>query len=170
MSIYPKRIARGDNVIIHTKFFNRSLICIPITVNLELENKLEKYKKQLLKNKIFFLPSLMDNEKDFIEKFFIFKTDERTPLGKYNCLLTINYFGKKIKSLTRKNDYFFIEKLNFSRKKGKIILINMTNFNIKIKLIYLKKKQNKMIKPHSKIVVTEKNFLYAVYANNDILL
>ncbi|MCK5510822.1 hypothetical protein KAI65_04775 [Candidatus Parcubacteria bacterium] len=170
MSVYPKHIINGDNIVIHTKVSNYSAMCLPVKVNLYVEHNKNKYKKWILKDKLFLVPPKENNQEGIMERYYMFKTNKKSLLGKYYCILSIKYLKKESFSLTRKNAYFYIEKVNIEKKENFLLIYNKSDCSVPINIFYINKNYLKKIKSLEVIRMPKKNFLYLKYANNDILL
>lgn len=169
MSVFPKHIIKGDNVVIHTKVDNYSLISLPVKLNLLIINKSGNFKKWIVKNKDYIVPPSQNNKSSFIERYFIVNTNRNMPLGKYVCLLSIDYLNKTEKSLTRKNAFFYIEEIKIIRKSSKLFIKNMSKLGVKVEIFYIGKFYTKELKSLEIFEIDSDNFLYLIYGNNNIL-
>lgn len=169
MSVYPKYITRGDNIVIHTKVCNHSVICLPVKVSLCVKHNKNKYKKWIIKEKLFLVPP-KNNKEGVIERYYMFKTNTRSLLGKYYCILSIKYLTKENFSSTKENAYFYIEKINIDKKENFLLIHNKSNCNTMVGIFYIDKSYLKNIKSLEIIKIPKENFLYLKYANNDIIL
>lgn len=172
MSIFPKKITKGENVVIHVRLINFSVLPLPVFLNIYIENPKNNYKKVLLNNHPFIIPP-KKREKDkesIIDKYFLFSTSNKNPLGKYKCFTNIILFGRKEKSLTIKDDYFLIEKVEIYKKDNFILFKNLSNIPVEIEIYYIDKVIYKKIKGSGTIRTIKNNFIYARYANGELLL
>lgn len=171
MSVFPKKITLNENTVIHVKMSNLSQICLPVKVNLYVENKESSYKENILKNESFILPPVLKgSSENFIEKYFIFRADCEKPLGRYDCVLSIEYLNKKDYSLTRDNAFFYIEKISSQRKKKFIFLKNESNAETTVKIFYIGKSFSKALSPFEIFKTPQEEFLYFIYANNTVII
>ena len=164
MSIYPKKIKQGDNVIFHLRLDNHSDLCMPVILNFKISNKKGEYSRVLLVDKKEILPP-----HDKVERYLMITAKRNMPLGKYYCNFTIKYLNKKAKSLTIDNDFFVIEKVSLGNKGNFIKIKNHSNKITEIKIFYLDNKVSKKLKPFEEISISNEKFLYVLYANKDIL-
>ncbi|MEF2175670.1 MAG: hypothetical protein V3575_04310 [Candidatus Absconditabacteria bacterium] len=169
MSIFPKNIIQGDNVIIHVKLKNDSKIILPIYVNLTINHCDSSFKKTILDNRLFLVAPESGVIPGILETYYSFETDETTPFGRYKCNLDINYLNINSKSLTDNNAYFFIHKVLLKRNEDGILIENKINYNVDIKVSYINKVYKIILLPLESKLIDKKGFLNIVYANNNIL-
>lgn len=136
MSIFPKHIASGENVIIHLRFNNSKKNTKEITYYLKVFNP---------NNKIIYDKS--DNiivgygDNDYCNEIYhsIMIKNNFVP-GKYIVDFYMNINGKKIESITKNNDFFYVEKIKYFKKDNKTIINNMSKEKVKCSLYGLTKK------------------------------
>ena len=109
MSIFPRRLTRGENCIIHLKFTNSSRILKKLHYNLKILNPEGEIIKDVSDE--FILGS--DKEEFKKEFYYCFNTDSKTGLGKYRVIPTFYYDGVKLKSQTSNYDFFVVEEIEY---------------------------------------------------------
>ena len=107
MSVYPKYITRGDNIVIHTKVCNHSVICLPVKVSLlslihisaPTRLGMISYAVFCLKKKNIFRKPTVERRnifKTYIGSWYFTDTGEFTPL-------VVNELVRKLESETGKD-------------------------------------------------------------------
>lgn len=139
MSIFPRRLTRGENCIIHLKFTNSNKTLKKIHYNLkildpdgiEIENILDNFILGISKDEF---------KKEF---YYCFKTKQNTKLGKYRVSLGFYYNGVLLKSQTSNFDYFVVEDVKVDVINDKeYYLTNMSKENTIIDFIKIKNNKN----------------------------
>lgn len=161
MSIFPKKITYGENVIIHLRF-----------INSKDNNRLIKYflnvynpKKELIYDTSESI-ILGYGENYYNEIYHSIMIQNDFLPGKYMVDFYLEVNGKKIDSLTKNNDYFYVEKLVFYKKRKKIFLENISDETTSCILYGNKKK--KMVLEGNKIKNVNDEYQYIEYGNNQI--
>lgn len=115
MSIFPRRLTRGENCIIHLKFTNSSRILKKLHYNLKILNPEGEIIKDVSDEFI-----LGSNKEEFKKEFYYyFNTDLKTELGKYRVIPTFYYNGVKLKSQTSNYDFFLVEEIEYKMVNDK---------------------------------------------------
>ncbi|MFA5746520.1 MAG: hypothetical protein WC926_00380 [Candidatus Paceibacterota bacterium] len=169
MSIFPRHVSAGDNVIIHVKMMNLSSVCLPVSLDTYIQNKDRGSKKWIVREGFFLLPPAEDGKEGVVERYFSVATDGKMPLGRYDCFTSIKYLDRKSMSLTKKDDHFFLEEITISVEGSSIILKNSSPVAAGVKIYRIGGSATKKIRGLGKIKFPRVGFLYAVYANNSIL-
>ncbi len=161
MSIFPKRIVSGENVIIHLRF-----------INSKKNNRLIKYflnvynpKKKLIYN--FSDDIILGYGNNYYnEKYHSLMIQNDFIPGKYIVDFYMEVNGKKVDSLTKQNDYFHVEKIDFYKNNNDIILKNMSNEITKC-ILYGNNKEEIVLEGNETKRVNDE-YQYIEYGNNQI--
>lgn len=171
MSIFPKKITTGDNVVIHVRLENLSRVCLPVKINLYVENRHASYKEWIVKDDFLTLPPFSEEEKvKFLDRYFIFNMSSKKPLGRYNSILYIDYLEERKESLTKQTDFFDVEMVSARRDKGSIFLRNKANIETSVKVCFVNNSFTKTLPPFGTFSFSQEEFLYIVYANNNVII
>ena len=130
MSIFPKHVTFGDNVIIHFKIENSKKV-IQLDYKIDLFNPMGK-KKRIIEKSII--------SSDIIECYYNYTVKENNfniP-GRYFLRTTMYINGRKSNSLSAEKDYFWIDRIKVDLSEQQnlvdIVLLNesdcSTNFSI----------------------------------------
>lgn len=165
MSIYPKKVTKNENVIIHLRFENPENKFEIIKYRLLVSNPNEDiiYKKQ----DTLLLGS--DSDK-YIKQLYhsIHITDEFIP-GKYKVIFYLTCRGVKVLSATKDNDFFLVENISIVNKNDNIELINESKEKTEC---YLYKdndnQKTKMILNGLEKIIIDKSYKFIEYGNNKI--
>ncbi len=162
MSIYPKNISKGENLIIHLRFSNKGK-----------KNEIVKYKlyvqdpegTNILKKEKNIYLGVDDDE--FVRQIYysIHITDKFKP-GKYLVKFYLICRGNIIESLTKDTDFFYVEDIKYFNLKGKTYIYNKSPENVNIELYdnnNISKTFN--IKGNSTLEIPN-SYKYIKYANN----
>lgn len=170
MSIFPRKLTRGENCIIHLKFENTGKKPKNIYYNLTILDpngeKVEDITNNLLLG--------CDNNEFKKELYYCFKTNKDTILGKYRVIPTFFYDGMKYKSKTSNFDYFLVEEINVENvAKNEFLLYNISLYATNIKI--LEKNGDNIIshevtlKSHERLKLkSEAKQKFIMYGNNYI--
>ena len=161
MSIFPKKIADGENVIIHLRF-----------INSKKNNRLVKYflnvynpKKELIYNSTEDIILGYGNNY-YNERYHSIMIQNDFIPGKYTVDFYMEVNGKKIDSLTKQNDYFYVEKIMFYKNNNDIILKNMSTEITKC-MLYGNSKEEIVLEGNETKRVNDE-YQYIEYGNNQI--
>lgn len=139
MSIFPRRLTRGENCIIHLKFTNSSNILKKLHYNLRILDP-EGEEIRNISNEFILGNNVDEFKKEF---YYCFNTNEKTQLGKYRVIPSFYYNGVKLKSQTANYDYFVVEEIQIQTINDKeYFLINLSAEETKVE--FIKQKQNKI--------------------------
>lgn len=161
MSIYPKNITKGENLIIHLRFNNTGIKNEIINYNLIVRNPNDNIVYNY-SDKMFL------GSKDFVREIYhsIKITNKFIP-GKYIVSFFLMCRGVKIESSTKNNDYFYVEKIDTRIKNNTIILKNNSNVNTKCQVFNEYEKKEVVLKANETRVIN-KLYKYIKYGNNMI--
>ena len=163
MSIYPKNISNGENVIIHLRFSNKSKIIQKIRYVLSVIDPDE--------NQVFLKEDnlvLGVEEEEFVKQlYYSLEIDGNFKPGKYIVQFYLVCKGHIIESVTKDNDFFFVEKLEYYYSNEKTVITNISNEKIKFKLHEGLNIEELTINGKEKIEL-EGKYDYIEYANNKI--
>lgn len=109
MSIFPRKLTRGENCIIHLKFENTGKKPKKILYNLTI---LDPNGDKVTDISDKFLLNCDSNSIFKKELYYSFNTSQNTALGKYRVIPTFYYDGMKYRSRTSNFDYFLVEEIN----------------------------------------------------------
>lgn len=161
MSIYPKNISNGENLIIHLRFGNKS-------------NKIQKVRYVLSvidpdNNDIFYKEddlTLGIGKDEFVKQLYysLYINNSFKP-GKYMVNFYMICNEQIIESSTKDNDYFYIEKLKYYNFKGKTIVFNCSKEKTHFKL-YKGINIEEFTIDGGQELTFEDNHDYIEYANN----
>ena len=166
MSIYPKKVTKNENVIIHLRFENPDNKFEIIKYRLLISNPNEDiiYSKQ----DTFILGSDIDK---YVKQLYhsIFITDEFMP-GKYKVIFYLTCRGVKVQSVTKDNDFFLVENISIVHKNDNIELIN--NSKEKVECYLYKNSDNqktKIILNELEKIIIDNSYKFIEYGNNKII-
>ncbi|MBR3249629.1 MAG: hypothetical protein IKF83_02900 [Clostridia bacterium] len=163
MSIYPKNISNGENVIIHLRFSNKSKIIQKIRYVLSVIDPDE--------NQVFLKEDnlvLGVEKEEFVKQlYYSLEIDGNFKPGKYIVQFYLVCKGHIIESVTKDNDFFFVEKLEYYYSNEKTVITNISNEKIKFKLHEGLNIEELTINGKEKIEL-EGKYDYIEYANNKI--
>ncbi len=162
MSIFPKHVTHGENVVIHLRFENSSKKTETIKYQLSVKNPEDK---QIYEHS----DSILLGKANYLyETYFPIKIEENFLSGKYKVVFSLTCRGVKIESSTKDWDFFFVEQVKFYKKENKIILENNSNEVTKCSLydrednileLELQGKEKKLL---------DDNYSYIIYGNNKV--
>lgn len=167
ISIYPRKLTKNENCIIHLRFNNFGKNVEVINYLLKIYNPLNKLvfskkdKVLLGTDKSNFIKDLYNNitiEDDFIP-------------GKYYVEFIISCKGNKYISTTKETDFFVVEQLDFYIDDNNILhIFNLSNESIKF-ILYNEdmNKENFLLDSKSKIELNGK-YKFIEYGNNEIFV
>jgi len=163
MSIYPKNISNGENVIIHLRFSNKSKIIQKIRYVLAVIDSDE--------NQVFLKEDnlvLGVEKEEFVKQlYYSLEIDRNFKPGKYIVQFYLVCKGHIIESVTKDNDFFFVEKLEYYCFNEKTVITNISNEKTKFKLYKGLNIEELTINGKEKIEL-EGKYDYIEYANNKI--
>lgn len=161
MSIFPKKVSHGEYVIVHLNFKGIFIKCKKISYCLNIFDPNNKLVCNL-KNEIIMLGNNREYEKQLYYPVFI---KEDFQAGKYIVEFYLLVDDKKIISRTINNDYFIVEKINYSidYKNKKLLLKNMSILDLSIKLFFEKEKERDEF-----LISLKKNEEKSISINDDI--
>ncbi len=160
MSIYPKRVTTGENVIIHLRFQNNGKREELVEYHLDVYNSLD----ELIFNKIDNI--LLGKENYLYETYQSVAIDKSFIPGKYRVSFSLLCRGNVIQSDTKDWDQFYVEEVLCYKDKNSIYIYNPSNEEVSIKLIG---KKNKSINlKGKKDLIIEGSYDYYCYGNNKL--
>ena len=170
MSIFPRKLTKGENCIIHLRFTNSSMKLKKLHYSLKILNPNGDEIKNIADD--FILGNSMEEFKK--EFYYCFDTNSNTMLGKYRVIPSFYYNGVELKSQTANFDYFVVEEIKVDVVNDKeYYLTNLSNENTLVEFIKIKNGKNEYSKYDIK--GTEKvkfNFdadkIFIKYGNNFI--
>lgn len=165
MSIYPKNISNGENLIIHLRFGNKS-------------KKMQKVKYVLSvispDNKTIFLKeddlTLGIRKDEFVTQlYYSLYINNRFKPGKYIVKFYLICNKQIIESATKDNDFFYIEKLKYYNCKHNTVIFNCSKEKTYFKLYKGTNIEEFSIDGRQKLKLEDK-YDYIEYANNKIYI
>lgn len=165
MSIYPKNICNGENLIIHLRFSNKSKNIQKVTYNLSIKNP---DKKQIFLKQEDIILGI--NKEEYVKQLYhsIYISNRFKP-GKYIVDFYLNCNGHIIESVTKDNDYFYVEKLKYYNFKENTIIINKSNEKTRFK-VYNEKSIDKFVIDGKQKLELKEKYDFIEYANNKVAL
>ena len=161
MSIYPKNINKRENLIIHLRFSNKGSKPQKVTYKLSINSPDKKeifYKEEDI---------LLGTDKtEYVKQLYhsIYISNRFKP-GKYIVDFHMICNGHIIESLTKDNDYFYVEDLKYYISKNNTIVVNKSNEKTNFKLYKGGKSEEHIIDGKQKLKFSEK-YDFIEYANN----
>lgn len=123
MSIYPKNISNGENLIIHLRFSNKGKKIQKVRYVLSVLNPNDK--QLFLKEGDLILG--IENDKFIKQLYYSVYINSRFMPGKYTVKFYMICNEHIIESETKNNDYFYVENLKYYNLNGNTIIINNSN-------------------------------------------
>ncbi len=161
MSIYPKRISNGENLIVHLRFSNsgQEIYNVKYVLSVLNPNKKEIFLKE---DNIILGTGKEGFSKNLYYSLYI---NNKYKPGKYIVNFYMICNGQVINSDTRDNDYFYVEKLKYYNFKDKTVIYNMSNEKTSFILHKGKTSNEFTINGNEKINLEDK-YDYIEYSNN----
>lgn len=163
MSIFPKKITKNENVIIHLRFENP-----------DNKNEIIKYYLNVINpnNKIIYSKSEsillgIDKEKFIREIYHSIHIDDNFMPGKYKVEFYLTCRGVRVDSVTKNNDFFYVEEIKIKKEKEKIILINKSNEKTNC-VLYKKDIKEDIELGELETKIINKDFEFIEYGNHKI--
>lgn len=165
MSVFPKRVCIGDNVIIHVKCTNFGNTIRYRKIFVKVISPLGK-EFNILDGEIWKIPPA--NSSGIIEKYYLFKVTNSCEAGRYFVSIQIKNNNKITLSGTKETDYFYVDSIKIHKEKDKVILKNESPTVTKIKLIFDNKIETVHLFGKRKIKISGKKLRFIMYGNNNI--
>ena len=163
MSIYPRNISNGENLIIHLRFSNKGRKIQKVRYVLSVLNPNEK--QIFLKEDDLTLG--VENDEFIKQLYYSLYINSRFIPGKYIVKFYIVCNGHIIESATKDNDFFYVENLKYYNLNDNTIIINNSNEKTDFKLYKGTNIEKFTINGKQKVRLKEK-YNYIEYANNKI--
>ena len=161
MSIYPKNISNGENLIIHLRFSNKGKEIQKVKYVVSVLNP--KGKQIFLKKDNLILGAEKD---EYIKQlYYSLYIDSKFKPGKYIVDFYMICNGHIIKSETKHNDCFYVENLKYYNFNNNTFIINNTNEKTYIKLYKGANIKEITVNGKQTLILKEK-YNYIKYANN----
>lgn len=137
MSIFPKKVVKDENVIIHLKFVNEEEISFFHYVTRIIS---PSGKEITSWENSFMIPPGEKGNPSKKELYYCVDSSLLIEPGKYLAKTNLYFQGKIIKSITAKNDCFYVERvsiLNYKENENKVTfdIINDSDIETKINII-----------------------------------
>ena len=162
MSIFPKRVTYGENVIIHLRFQNKGKVEEIVEYHLDVYNPIQKNIYHCIDSII-----LGTNKEGYLyETYKSINVDKSFIPGKYRVNFYLVCRGNIIMSDTKDWDVFYVEDVICYKDKNKIYLCNKSNEYVSVELLGDRSKRINL-KPNEKIIL-DKNYKYYCYGNNKV--
>ena len=161
MSIFPKKISNGENLIIHLRFSNKAQKIHNIKYVLSV---LDPNKKEIFLKEDNIILGI--GKEGFVKQlYYSLYINNNCKPGRYIVNFYIICNGQVIYSDTKNNDYFYVEKLKYYNSKNKTVIHNISNE--KTLFILYKGKESKCFNINGKEKLNlEDKYDYIEYANN----
>ena len=163
MSIYPKRVIIGENLIIHLRFNNIGKKVEYIKFHLHIENP----KQEIIFSKDDYkLLGINDNS-------YIYETYQSIPIlnnflyGKYKVVFNITTKGIVISSDTENSDYFYVDGFSFYKTKDKIVIKNLSIEDTPCR-IFSNEKEKELVFNSLEEKILPNNYKYLEYGNHNV--
>lgn len=177
MSIFPKRVTKNDNVIIHLKFINESSVTSCFDYITQVISPSGKIVKDW-SDQFIMAPKNGEgiNQK---EQYYEINKDLLNEAGKYTAKTSLYINGRIINSSTEKNDYFYVDDITYKIKsknsQGKccyLLTNNSLNSDVPFSLITDSGEviNTGKIAAGKTIEVNSIDRLQLKYANNSIMM
>ncbi len=162
MSIYPKNISKGENLIIHLRFSNKGKKNEIIKYRLYIQNPTGK--KILKKENSIYLGV---NSNEFVRQIYysVYISDKFKP-GKYIVKFYLICRGSIIESSTKDTDFFYVEDVKYFNSNEKTYVHNKSLENVNIKLYDNNNISETFNIRGNSTLETTKAYKYIEYANN----
>ncbi len=173
MSIVPKRVSLGENVLIHICFRNiegifrklkyESFVVSPSGKKFHVLRLREK----IVPPKIWGCTAYTFNE-FFQHEYHVLKIKKNFEIGKYKVDLSVWENNRVSHSQSYRYDYFFVEKITVKRiKKTMFSIKNESRAPCPIRVHYKFKHKHLLLKGQETRILKDPFFL--IYANNDVI-
>lgn len=163
MSIYPKNISNGENLIIHLRFSNKGKKTQKVRYVLSVSDPNDK--------QIFFKENdlILGIEKDEFTKqlYYSLYINSKFKPGKYIVKFYMICNGHIIESETKNNDYFYVENLKYYNFNDNTFIFNNSDEKTNFKLYKGTNIEKFTINGKQTLKLKEK-YNYIEYANNKI--
>ena len=161
MSIYPKNICKEENVIIHLRFSNKGPKPQMIKYKLDVRDPYEKqvfYKEDDI--------CLGIDKEEYVKQLYysLYINDNFKP-GKYLVDFCIICNGHIIESITKDNDFFYVESLEYYNSENNTIIENNSPEKARFKVFKEGIFEEFEIEGKQKMKLKEK-YDYIEFANN----